>query len=363
MKVVFSGAQLAHAPENFLRLGRIVPYPDSPDRARALLEGARQSGGQIYAARGYDPKSFNIVHAVPYLKFLRTGYESWSKIEGAGPDLLPSIRPMHRPFARSTHILASAGMFLMDNSCPIMEGTWKAAMASANTALTAADCLLGGDNVVYALCRPPGHHAYAGRAAGFCYLNNAALAAQQLRTGKERIAVLDIDVHHGNGTQSIFATRPDVLTVSIHADPAEFYPFYYGTAAETGEAEGQGYNLNLPVPVGSGDDVWLTALDTALARIQDYAPGALVIALGLDGHEADPLKGGALTTAGLARLAHQIASLGLPTVIVQEGGYLTEHLSDNLAMFLTAYEGALEVPVNIVSPEAASEEVSSYTEA
>ncbi len=363
MKVVFSGAQLAHAPSSFLRLGRLVPYPDSPERARALLDGARQSGGQIHAARGYDPKSFNIIHAVPYLKFLRAGFEAWSQIEGAGPEMLPSIRPMHKPFARGPHILAAAGVFQMDNSCPITEGTWKSVMASANTALTAADCLLGGDSVVYALCRPPGHHAYSNRAGGFCYLNNAALAAQQLRTGKDRIAILDIDVHHGNGTQAIFAARADVLTVSIHADPAEFYPFYYGTAGETGEGEGLGYNLNLPVPVGSGDDVWLAALDTALARIQDYAPGALVIALGLDGHEADPLKGGALTTAGLARLAHQIASLGLPTVIVQEGGYLTEHLSDNLAMFLTAYEGALQVPVHIESSEAAPEEAPSYTEA
>ena len=363
MKVIFSGAQLAHAPSVYLRLGRLVPYPDSPERARALLDGARQSGGQIHAARAYDPKTFTIVHGMPYLRFLRTGFEAWSQIDGAGPEMLPSIRPIHRPPKPGHHILAIAGVFQMDNACPIAEGTWKAAMASANTALTAADCLLSGDNVVYALCRPPGHHAYASRAGGFCYLNNAALAAQQLRTGKERIAVLDIDVHHGNGTQAIFAARSDVLTVSIHADPAEFYPFYYGSSEETGEGEGEGYNFNLPVPVGSGDDVWLAALDIALARIQHYAPGALVIALGLDGHEADPLKGGKLTTAGLARLAQQIASLGLPTVIVQEGGYLTEHLSDNLAMFLTAYEGALKVPVQSAAPEAAPTDEHSYNEA
>jgi acetoin utilization deacetylase AcuC-like enzyme len=213
------------------------------------------------------------------------------------------------------------------------------------TGLTAADLCLKGEPVTYALCRPPGHHAYANRAGGFCYLNNSALVAQQLRSVHERVAILDVDVHHGNGTQAIFYKRPDVFTVSIHADPAIYYPYYWGGAGEEGEAEGTGYNLNLPVDVGSGDDVWLANLDTALARITDYDPGALVIALGLDAHEADPLKGGTVTQGGFARIAEQIASLGLPTVIVQEGGYLTEHLSDNLAMFLAAYEGAHAVSV------------------
>ena len=349
MKAVFSGAQLAHAPAHFLSMGNITGYPESPDRARALLDGARQAGANVFAARTYAAQSLSMIHAASYLRFLRGAFEHWSQIEGAGPELMASLRPIHKPATRNRHILAAAGTFMMDFSCPIMAGTWKSAAASANTALTAADCVIKGDGVVYALCRPPGHHAYANRAGGFCYLNNAALAAQQLRSVHDRVAILDIDVHHGNGTQAIFAARADILTVSIHADPAEFYPFYWGTAEETGEGEGLGFNLNLPVPVRSGDDVWLAALDTALARIQEFAPGALVIALGLDAHEYDPLKGGAVTTAGLARLAEQIASLRLPTVIVQEGGYLTEHLSDNLAMFLTAYEGALELPVHMAA--------------
>jgi acetoin utilization deacetylase AcuC-like enzyme len=214
------------------------------------------------------------------------------------------------------------------------------------TALTAADRVVKGERLSYALCRPPGHHAYANRASGFCYLNNGALAAERLRDQHERVAILDIDVHHGNGTQAIFYDRPDVLTVSIHADPAGFYPFYWGYAEETGDQEGEGYNFNLPLPVGAGDDQWLKAVDTALERIQKFAPGALVLGLGLDAHEADPLKGGTVTTAGFARIAEKIAGLALPTAIVQEGGYLTDHLSDNLAMFLTSYEGALERPVD-----------------
>ncbi len=352
MKAVFSGIQLGHAPSWFLSKGNLVDYPESPDRARALLEGARQSGAQICAARRFSEEAFGTVHNNRYLNFLKTAFEEWSQIEGAGPELMPSLRPMAPVLTEPVHILAKAGRFMMDFSCAITEKTWSAASASAMTALTAADMCLKGEPVTYALCRPPGHHAYANRAGGFCFLNNTAIAVEHLRTKHERVAVLDIDVHHGNGTQSIFYRRPDVLTVSIHADPAAYYPFYWGSAEETGDGDGEGANLNLPLPVGSGDDPWLGALDLALTKIDTFKPGALVIALGLDAHEADPLRGGTVTQAGFARLAEQIASLGLPTVIVQEGGYLTEHLPDNLGMFLTAYEGAHSVvPVHETEAE------------
>ena len=346
MKAVFSAVQLGHAPSRFLSKGNIVSYPDGPDRARALLEGARQSGAQICASRRYGTEVFATVHSQNYLNFLTTGFEEWQKIEGAAPELMPSLRPLVPVLAESTHIMARAGRFMMDFSCAITEKTWASVSASAMTALTAADLCLKGERIAYALCRPPGHHAYTNRAGGFCYLNNAALAAQHLLSSHERVAILDIDVHHGNGTQSIFYRRPDVLTVSIHADPAAYYPFYWGGAGETGEGRGEGFNLNLPVAVGSGDDIWLQELDLALAKIDGYNPGALVISLGLDAHEADPLQGGKVTQAGFSRIAEQIASLGLPTVIVQEGGYLTEHLPDNLAMFLTSYEGAYALPVH-----------------
>lgn len=341
MKAVFSAMQLGHAPSRFLNKGHIVAYPESPDRARALLEGARQAGAQIHASRRVDEQAFNSVHNPRYVEFLKTAYQDWAQIEGSAPELMPSLRAMVPPLKNSPHVLARAGRFLMDFSCAITARTWSSVSASAMTAITAADLSLKGDAVVYALCRPPGHHAYANRAGGFCYLNNTALAAQQLRSMHERVAILDIDVHHGNGTQAIFYRRPDMLTVSIHAETDNYYPFYWGGADEVGEGEGAGFNLNLPVPVGSGDDAWLGELDLALAKIDSFAPGVLVIALGLDAHEFDPLQGGTVTQAGFARIAEQIASLGLPTVIVQEGGYLTEHLPDNLAMFLSAYEGAL----------------------
>lgn len=349
MKAVFSAMQLGHAPTRFLSMGNIVAYPESPDRARVLLNGARQAGAQICAARRFDPDVFLTIHRRGYLNFLQTAHEAWRQLDGAGAELMPSLREMVPALVAPSHIMARAGRFLMDFSCAITENTWISVSASAMTALTAADLVLKGDSLTYALCRPPGHHAYSNRASGFCYLNNTALAAQYLRSRHERVAILDIDVHHGNGTQSVFYRRSDVLTVSIHADPMNYYPYYWGGAGEAGEGPGQGYNLNLPVPVGSGDDVWLRELDAALAKIEDFAPGVLVVALGLDAHESDPLRGGSVTQAGFARIAEQIASLALPTVIVQEGGYLTEHLSDNLAMFLSAYEGAHNVSVHEIA--------------
>jgi acetoin utilization deacetylase AcuC-like enzyme len=175
-------------------------------------------------------------------------------------------------------------------------------------------------------------------AGGFCFLNNTAIAAQRLRGKHQRVAVLDVDVHHGNGTQGIFYERNDVLTVSIHADPTDYYPYFWGHAHEAGAGAGQGYNLNLPQPLGSPDAVWLAAGDRALARIKEFAPTALVVALGLDASESDPLQGLKVTGPGFHAMAKKIASLGLPTVLVQEGGYLSDDLGRNLVQFLAGFE-------------------------
>jgi acetoin utilization deacetylase AcuC-like enzyme len=338
MKAVFAAAQLTHAPARFLSLGNIVDYPDNPDRARKLLEGARRAESKIYAARTYDMEVLERCHAQEYLQFLESAFAEWKQIEGAGPELMPSLRPLVTPTRAPRHILGRAGLYMMDFSCPITEATWKAARASAFTALTAADLVLKGDRVVYALCRPPGHHAYADLAAGFCYLNNAALAAEQLRTAHDRVAILDIDCHHGNGTQSIFYERSDVLTISIHANPLNFYPFYWGYPREKGAGEGIGYNHNMPLAVGAGDGPWLSNLAEACDKIREYEPGAMVVSVGFDAHEADPLKGGTVTTGGFSRMAAMIAGLGIPAVLVQEGGYGNDLLPDSLAAFLTGFE-------------------------
>jgi acetoin utilization deacetylase AcuC-like enzyme len=198
--------------------------------------------------------------------------------------------------------------------------------------------LLDGERAAYALCRPPGHHAFSDMAGGFCYLNNSAIAAEMLRRAHDRVAILDVDLHHGNGTQGIFYQRGDVLTVSIHADPERFYPFFWGYANETGAADGAGCNLNLPLPRGSGDDVFVAALDTAVERVRQFAPGALVVALGLDAFEGDPFGGLRVSTPGFAEIARRIsAALPLPTLLVQEGGYLCDGLGDNLQSFLAGF--------------------------
>ncbi|MFZ5671791.1 MAG: histone deacetylase family protein [Pseudomonadota bacterium] len=340
MKAIFSEKQNAHSPTRYLRYGALVDYPESPERIRRLIAGALKAELELREPGQFDRRCFEGIHPARYLDFLENGHAEWMKLPGAYPEIMPSIRPVEAPSAYPSHILGRAGWHIMDFAGALTADTWSTVHSSAMSALTAAELVSSGADSAYALCRPPGHHAYGERSGGFCYLNNSALAAQYLRRRHDRVAILDIDVHHGNGTQSIFYDRADVLTVSIHADPATYYPFYYGYDEQRGAAEGEGFNFNLPVPVKSGDRIWSAALEKATKRIADFKPGAVVLALGLDAHEADPLNGGAVTTEGFVAMAQQIARVGLPTVLVQEGGYLTPMLGDNLAAFLTAFRKA-----------------------
>lgn len=205
--------------------------------------------------------------------------------------------------------------------------------------MTAADLVTADGDPAYALCRPPGHHAYADQAGGFCFLNNSAIAAQRLRDkGAGRVTVLDVDVHHGNGTQGIFYRRADVQTVSIHGDPRAYYPFFTGYPDEIGAGPGRGANLNLPLPRGTGDAGYLETLDGALAAVDAFRPDVLVIALGLDPSEKDPLAFLAVTTEGFRRIGERLGRAGYPTLIVQEGGYISELLGENLTAVLAGFE-------------------------
>src|SRR5690606_6677086 len=233
-----------------------------------------------------------------------------------------------------------AGYHMADTACPISADTWESVYWSAQTAAHAARLVAGGALAAYGLSRPPGHHAFADLAGGFCFVNNSAVAAQVLRAAYDRVAILDVDLHHGNGTQGIFYRRADVLTVSIHADPVRFYPFFWGHADERGEGDGLGYNLNLPLPRKSGDDDFLDALEAAITRIKAFAPGALVVALGLDAFEGDPFGGLSVSTEGFARIGERCAKIGLPTVVIQEGGYLCDALGSNLTAFLGGFIAA-----------------------
>jgi acetoin utilization deacetylase AcuC-like enzyme len=284
------------------------------------------------------------VHTPEYLRFLEEAYAQWSQLGDAGSEIIPNVHPFRTPSGLTptypVGIVGRAGWHMADAACPIGASSWAAAQLAADVALTATELVMAGERVAYALCRPPGHHAYADMAGGFCFLNNTAIAAQHLTARHPRIAILDIDVHHGNGTQGIFWRRGDVLTVSLHADTSSYYPYFCGYASERGAGDGEGSNLNLPLPFDTGDDAYLAALTSAERTIRLFAPGALVVALGLDASEQDPLGPLKITTAGFERIGAAIARLGLPTVLVQEGGYLSPALGANLAAVLKGFESA-----------------------
>ncbi len=341
MKVVYSDKHQLHDPQFFIVRGKVRRSNEQPERGARLLAAVRRDGHQIVAPADHGAAPRAAVHTPQYLRFLETAYARWRELPDASEEVVANVHPFPgQPCTYPEHIVGLAGYHMGDTACPIGAGTWEAAAWSAHCATHAAQLVLDGERAAYALCRPPGHHAYVDRANGFCYLNNAAIAAQHLRAAHARVAILDLDVHHGNGTQGIFYRRADVLTVSMHADAHNTTPFFVGHAHETGEGDGLGYNINRPLPVGTGDAGYLEALRRVFLDIRAYAPGALVVALGLDAHERDPYKGLAVTTGGFGLILAEVARLGLPTVLVQEGGYLSDDLGPNLASALRGFDSA-----------------------
>ncbi len=340
MKAILDERQWNHDPKHFLANGKILPNPEQPERIKVLRAGALEAACDFEAPADTGLAPIAAVHSPEYLTFLQTIYTRWQRIDGASDEVIPNIHPANRTDSYPKSAAGQAGFHQADSACPIASGTWESAYWSAQSAVSGADALLNGTDASYVLSRPPGHHAFGDLAGGFCFLNNSAIAANRLAGNGLRTAILDIDVHHGNGTQGIFYQRDDVLTVSIHADPARFYPFFWGHAHERGEGAGLGYNLNLPLARGSDDDVFIATLETALKRVRAYGTDALIVALGLDAYVGDPFKGLAVTTPGFARIGAVIASLKLPTIFVQEGGYLCDELGDNLASVLNGFQGA-----------------------
>ena len=334
MNVVFNEGHHRHDPTFFLVRGQILKSTEQPERAERLIAGVKQCGFNITAAKDFGAEPRRAIHTERYLEFLSSAHQQWQSLGDSSSEVIANIHPLHQPANYPDSIIGRAGWHMADTACPLGEHTYEAACGSANTALTATQLVLDGERFAYALCRPPGHHAYADTAGGFCFINNVAIAAGLVRKENKRVAILDVDVHHGNGTQGIFYKSPDVLTVSIHADPHNFYPFFWGHASETGLEEGEGYNLNLPLAIGTGDDGFIAALKTARQRVEQFDPDILFIALGLDASESDPLRGLRVTTDGFGQTGKAIADFGLPTVFVQEGGYLSDVLSDNLAAVL-----------------------------
>ncbi len=363
MKTIYSPTHLLHAPAKEFLDGELVDVFEKPSRAELILSAVRQADlGEVIAPQDFGMGPIQAVHTPDYLTFLQTAFARWIEegrsSNGVFPDTFYKPPFQHRP----TKIGAQAGIYVMDMSAPIVGGTWTAAYHSAQCALTAAQLVHGGERSAFALCRPPGHHAHANIAGGYCYLNNVAIAAQYLLAGLgssessagsepyqpsepsersnrlRRVTILDIDVHHGNGTQHIFYERDDVLFVSLHGDPDWEYPYFLGGATEHGAGAGLGYNINYPLPKGCDDALFLSTLDQACEQIAQYAPDYVLISLGADTYGLDPIGGLALTSAAYAKIGQRLAQLNLPTAFIMEGGYAIVQLGENVAQVLLGFE-------------------------
>jgi acetoin utilization deacetylase AcuC-like enzyme len=343
MKTFYSPAHAGHAPKEEFEGGRLVPAVEIPERAervRARIEERRL--GPVLAPAEFGSAPILRVHDAAFVQFLDSAYGEWRKRYWRdSADAIPSAWPGRGlREQRDGDIECKLGSYCFDTATPIGKGTFWAARTAADVALSAAQALVQGEHAVFALTRPPGHHAGADLFGGYCYLNNVAIAAQWLADQGMRPAILDVDYHHGNGTQAIFYRRSDVLFVSVHADPSFAYPHFLGFADERGEGAGEGLNLNLPLPRKTEWPAYGEALDAALARVRDFAPDVLLVSLGLDTFEADPISRFKLKTEDYLRLGETLSALRRPTLFAFEGGYNLEHLAENTCNVLEGFDGS-----------------------
>jgi acetoin utilization deacetylase AcuC-like enzyme len=334
MRRFFDPRQLAHAPLREFHNGGFTDFAETPARAERIVTAI--GGAELPADHG--EAAILAVHDAGYVDFLKNGPARWTEAGRQG-DVMGYVWPItgRRPL-RLDRIDAQIGRYSFDAATPLTAESWSAAYWSAQGVLSALDAVADGDRAAFALCRPPGHHAGADYLGGYCYLNTAAIAAQAARdTGFVKIAILDIDYHHGNGTQDIFWERGDAFYASIHADPATDYPFYWGHADEVGAGEGRGATLNLPLPQGTTLDTFRRAQSAALDAIARFGPDLLVVSFGADTWEGDPISHFKLATEDYALLARDIAACSWPCVIAMEGGYAIDALGKNVASLLSGF--------------------------
>ncbi|MGH6616114.1 histone deacetylase family protein [Sphingomonas sp.] len=342
MRTIYSPDQLLHDPLGEINRGALVPPYECPRRATGVIDAVRAAKcGPIDDAAAFPRAAILRIHPEHYVDFLTRAHGEWAAAGRAG-DAIPLASPI-RGF-RSDRIPASLdgrlSYYSFDISTPITAGTWTAVRRTADVALTGAQMIADGhDRAVFSLCRPPGHHAGIDFFGGYCFINNAAIAAQYLRdAGAARVAILDIDYHHGNGTQQIFYDRADVLYVSIHADPATDFPYFLGYADERGQGAGEGFNHNLPLPQGIGWRAYSAALDAAIATVRTFGADALIVSLGLDGFERDSLSHFRLQAEDYVRIGAALGRIGLPTVLLFEGGYAIDDIGALVVNVLRGFE-------------------------
>ncbi len=341
MFTVFSEDHVLRNAKTELCGGELVAPFECPQRVDFILEQLRAVQlGEIVKAKEFGIEPVLRIHDSGFLGFLENCWQEW-EAAGYKGEAIPTVWPARGMQLRiPNHIEGKLGYYAMAGETSISSGTWEAARASANVALTAQAIIRDGANEAFALCRPPGHHAARDMFGGYCFINNAAVAAQAfIDQGASRVAILDVDFHHGNGTQAIFYDRSDVMFLSLHGDPSEAFPHFLGYADELGEGDGAGYNHNYPMGPGTNFETWNVALDDACRKIKNYSPDALVISLGVDTFEHDPISFFKLGSDDFKRYGGTISTLNLPTLFVMEGGYAVEEIGINTVNVLSGYSG------------------------
>ncbi len=339
MLTVYSEDHRLHHARAELAGGLLVPAYEKPERADFVLTRVKDVDlGPVVAPEDFGLAPVQRVHDDQFLRFLETSWQEWAA-EGYEGDAIPIVWPSRGMQQRVPEAIdAKLGYYAMAAETAITSGTWQAARSSANVALSAQRHVQEGAQAAFALCRPPGHHAASDLYGGYCFLNNAAIAAQAfLDGGASRVAILDVDFHHGNGTQAIFYGRDDVLFASLHGDPRQAFPNFLGYADETGKGAGEGCNANYPLPPGTPFDAWSEALAAACRRIDDYGPDALVVSLGVDTFENDPISFFKLKSDDFTSYGEAIGRLGRPTLFVLEGGYAVEKIGLNAVNVLSGF--------------------------
>ena len=342
MITIYSDGHAGHAPQSELLDGRLQPHFERPERARRIIEAVREA--KLGEVREPTPRTLEPilrVHDAGLVQFLEQARRLW-KADIGDQDTIPFAHCARGMTLREPEsINGKLAFYALDAVTPLTDGSWSAALDAVSVALSGLDVVRSGARAAFSLCRPPGHHSMRGQYGGYGLFNNVAVGAQAaLDCGAGRVAILDVDVHHGNGTQDVFYDRPDVLYVSIHADPRFGFPFFLGYADERGQGQGEGFNVNMPLPHGTDWGAYQPALATAIERVRAYAPDLLLISLGVDTFEADPIGPFKLKSGDYPSLGAAIAALKIPTLFVMEGGYDIEALGRNTVNVLTGFEDA-----------------------
>ena len=348
---VASDRHRLHDPERELESSRFQPPFEHPRRAEVIRAAlAADDRFDVVAPQEWGTSPIEAVHDAGLVRFLSSAWEEYQRAHGPTHDVVPDVFAMAGlregmggidASLEPTAVGARLGWWCYETTTPLTEGTYAAARSAVDVALSASARVLAGAPLAYGLCRPPGHHAARSLYGGYCFFNNAGVVAHQAATVTGgRVAVLDVDYHHGNGTQQLFYERDDVAYVSLHGDPARAYPYLTGFADERGSGRGLGSTTNVPLPAGTGDDEYLDALDRALAAVDAFDPLLVVVSLGVDTYVGDPICDLAVTTEGLARSGAAVGALGRPLVVLQEGGYADDALGANVAAWLTGAASA-----------------------